>query len=595
MPTLLADGRHHIKRAEIILLRGLNGFGDLLERERRCVPRFVSPNLATFFPYPDWSNPHRVVFCESWIKGYTAYRASQGRYAVIALNGIDGFSSGHQLVENLQPPPWGATRPDIIFCFDTPTRGNPKSEIGIRDSIARASRALADHAGAVYQTVIPLPPDEEKLGLDDFRVRTGSNEAVRMLIEGAQRIGGTVDPAEYLQLLPDTFAVEPAPEPREIIPALLPCRSGVLFAPGFERKSTVTMLLAAHVVLGRQVFGRSVTKPGRAFYVTAEDEAQDVHRTIKHMIDAGSLSLTTDQAAQLRGGLQILDVTQLPGLSTLTRKSLDGGWQAGELFTLIERAIERIGGVSLVVLDTLSSLGLSETEGMNEAAAAYHRAANALSRTHECSVLGIHHVGKQFAQNRTVDMYGARGGSAIIDNARFALQLQRDNGTPSELTEYPAPSSITPPERQGSLPSTRILRLHVHKMRWNAYDTDPRRPLWIKADGWGYSTLDALGHGASITQIQESQRKAARQEEEEIEVALVGEIRGKTDKGIPVTARELDLMKVFVAGQTKGVGKDKLRAAAERCESKGLLKKTLLGGRGNPFKWEVTDEIRTKY
>lgn len=315
-------------------------------------------------------------------------------------------------------------------------------------------------------------------------------------------------PAIQIQSLPADFALKPPPPALAVVPGLLPCRSGVLFAPGRERKTTFTLYMAANIALGRSLFGSSVALPGRVLYVTGEDEAEDVWRTLHYMIAAGALPLTPGEAAELRDSLKIVDATTLPGAPRLTRKE-NGAWHASDLFAVVEQAINHVGDVALCILDTLSSLGLSETEGMNEAAAAYHREAARLAKTHQLCILALHHVGKTFAQERTVDMYGGRGASAIVDNARFALQLQMDKGE----SEYVAPPAISRTEREGEVPSTHVLRLHVHKMRWDDGGASTERPLWVRSSGWKYETfvpLDVVQSAAELHKAQEQERRDGR-------------------------------------------------------------------------------------
>ena len=579
LPTLLADGTRHAKRGEILLLRG-GEFGTVLERERLSVDAGVAPNLATFFPFHSWKSPGRVVLAESWIKGYIAYRAGKGKLAVIALNGVDGFRSNGHLVENLRTPPWGQNKPDVIFAYDTPRTGHRDSERGITEAKRRAMRDLEPFVRGFYDAQLPQPPQAgECLGLDDYVARTGSDAALALLIDSAAFLGGGIDPAPYLATLPLGFASATVEEPLAVIPGLLPCRSGVLFAPGFQRKSTLAMLIAAHVSLGREIFGRPVSHPGRVLYVTGEDERDDIQRTLKFLIDAGCLKLSNADEQALRDNFRILDVTEIPGVARLTRKG-DGGWAAGELLPLVDAAVEGIGGAVLIVLDTLSALGLSETDGMNEAAAAYHRAANGLAREHKACVLGIHHTGKTFAQERKIDMYGARGASALVDGARFAVQLQRDTGSDEEMRSYPAPESISVQDRRGEAPATTVLRLHIHKMRWSAYEVHSERPLWVRTVGWRYETFAALGQQAAARRVDDVQRIAASEQDERDEQAVLDAIHRYAAGGARVNSRTLDGLTVHSGG--KKIGQKRVRAIAERCVGLGLLVCNDLPGRGSP-------------
>jgi hypothetical protein len=359
------------------------------------------------------------------------------------------------------------------------------------------------------------------------------------------RLSSLAPPVE-IQSLPHDFALNAPPPALAVVAGLLPCRSGVLFAPGRERKTTFTLYMAAHVALGRQLFGKSVALPGRVLYVTGEDDAEDVWRTLHYMIQAGALPLTADEAAELRDSLRIVDATTLPGAPRLTRKE-NGAWQASELLSVVDQALATVGDVVLCILDTLSSLGLSETEGMNEAAAAYHREAARLSKQHQLCVLALHHVGKAFAQERSVDMYGGRGASAIVDNARFALQLQLDKGEP----EYVAPPAISRAERDGKVPGTHALRLHVHKMRWDDGGASTERPLWVRSTGWKYETfaaLDVVQSAAELQKAQAQERSDTRSADDDV---LLNAMRGLERDGIVIDRDQVMTLKVLPERRTK--------------------------------------------
>jgi hypothetical protein len=180
---------------------------------------------------------------------------------------------------------------------------------------------------------------------------------------------------------------------------------------------------------------------------------------------------------------------------------------------------------------------------MNEAAAAYHREAARLSKTHQLCVLALHHVSKEFAQSRSVDMYGGRGASAIVDNARFALQLQIDKGD-----DYAAPPAISRAEREGKVPGTHVLRLHVHKMRW---DGGSDHPLWIRSSGWKYETfapMDVAQSAAELHKAKEQERSDTRNADDDV---LLNAMRGLERDGIVIDRDQVMTLKVLPERRTK--------------------------------------------
>src|SRR5262249_52084214 len=120
--------------------------------------------------------------------------------------------------------------------------------------------------------------------------------------------------------LGDVMATPP-PDAASVIPGVLLCRSGVMFAPGAERKSTSATLMAAHVVLGVPFGGRAIERAGKVLYVTGEDEPDDIRRAIWYMEQAGAFPSV--DIARLQTGLLILDANAAPGLPRLVTRDRD--------------------------------------------------------------------------------------------------------------------------------------------------------------------------------------------------------------------------------------------------------------------------------
>jgi hypothetical protein len=366
---------------------------------------------------------------------------------------------------------------------------------------------------------------------------------------------------------------EPPPAPLDVIPGLLPCRNGVLAAPGNERKSTVMVFTAAHVALGRSIFGRGIARPGRVLYVTGEDSLEDVQRTLHYIHMEGGLPLSTEEAARLADKLNVIEASAVPGHPRLIQRGRDG-LCAGGLFSLVEHAVQHYGDVTLIVFDTLSSLGVPENDGgMQDAPVAYHQAAHRLANRYGICVLGIHHVSKEVARNRTNDAYVGRGGGAIADNARFVLQLQRDNGSDDDIANYPAPHGITRADRQGG---AAVLRLHAHKMRWSPMDLSPGRPYWLRAEGWCYRTFAPLTDAQRVV-VQQTQIQNAQADDDAL---VLDAIRRSA---VPVSKNQLNDMTI---GK---LGRPRRKAAVERLVHSGrvVMEKGVSNGQG-PKPWVYT-------
>jgi RecA-family ATPase len=82
-----------------------------------------------------------------------------------------------------------------------------------------------------------------------------------------------------------------------------------------------------------------------------------------------------------------------------------------------------------VVIDPAVSFGVGESR-VNDAEQGLIEAARRLKRMIGCSVLYVHHSGKQNARDKAKDQYAGRGGSAFADGSRMVLVLQ--NVSPDE-------------------------------------------------------------------------------------------------------------------------------------------------------------------
>jgi RecA-family ATPase len=222
------------------------------------------------------------------------------------------------------------------------------------------------------------------------------------------------------------FAVGGDFNPREIetrdwlsVGLLLCCHVTLLISPGGVGKSTLAMLIAVAVALGRKdlIPGRDVTKSGNVLVVNSEDDLSEMKRRL-----AGILTGHEIDADELTGKLHIESLYGRSGL--LAASDEGGGISDGNLFKqLVEFCNEN--NIKLIVIDPLVGFhDANENDNgvMEKVATTLRRVA----RSTGAAVLAIHHTRKgQGSETHAGDMDAGRGASALTAAARIAITVAR--------------------------------------------------------------------------------------------------------------------------------------------------------------------------
>lgn len=205
-------------------------------------------------------------------------------------------------------------------------------------------------------------------------------------------------------LLLDYEALRKAVGPMSwLVKGILPANSiGSVYGASGTFKSFLVLDACLHLGHNLPWLGRK-TKGGGVAYVAAEGGAGLLAR-----IDAWHQKHERDpKAAAFR--------------ACITPMTLDQKADLKRLSDALEAERERLGGLALVVLDTLSqTMGGDENEARDTAA--YLRAIGAWIRDRfRCAVLIVHHTGKDSTR-------GPRGSSAIRGNLDFLFEVERVEG-----------------------------------------------------------------------------------------------------------------------------------------------------------------------
>lgn len=309
-------------------------------------------------------------------------------------------------------------------------------------------------------------------------------------------------PAGYDRL----FGTDLQPPP-VLIDGFLPREAFGLVGPGGTAKTTLTLWIMVHVVLGRDVFGRKIKGPGPCLFVSAEDPLGTVLYRLRQICDA--LDLSEEEQLIVSERINIEDVTGK--LVRFVEADQKGNLRITEAVSHLIEAYHA-ADIQLCVMDPATFFGPGE-RFVNDAEAALMQAARRISKGLECAAVGyLHHVGKSAARENTTDQYAGRGGSAFADNSRALLVL---NIHTTDLDDAPRPEGVTHEDVEDG----RAIRLHVGK-----FSAGPREkyPVWIvrgKDNPWKFTAYE--------TEILDSEKKAERerQAKERFDYAALTTIR----------------------------------------------------------------------
>jgi RecA-family ATPase len=318
--------------------------------------------------------------------------------------------------------------------------------------------------------------------------------------------------------LGDVFSIEP-PEPRFIVSGLLPESAGVENAIGGAGKSTRHHYEAAHLILGRPLYGRRTERSGAYLLVTREDDAAIVRYRMNRI--ARALDLNDADKKRLAASFHVLDL--VGGGDRLVQTDRKGNLVRTPLVERICRSYEREGLV-LVDFDPIGLLGPGEKH-VNDGEGAMLDAGHAISRALGAAVRFTSHVSKVVGREGIVDAHSGRGGSALGDNARFVWNYVTHE---KEHKEHRPPVGAREAALRGNL-----YRLHISKLSWAR---PPRSPIWIERDGYSFTmhegapetTQDRLQTDAErvVTFLEAEAGRGARYSRNELESAI-GRIAGE--------------------------------------------------------------------
>jgi RecA-family ATPase len=203
---------------------------------------------------------------------------------------------------------------------------------------------------------------------------------------------------------------KPVPEREWLVPDLVPGKNVTLLSgDGGTGKSLVALQLAVSVAASRAWLGRPV-EDGRVIYISAEDDAEELHRRTADIVKAEGLTFRD---------LSRLTIRSLAGEDALLAVETAVSLAATALMQEIHDAADT-APPKLIVLDTLADL-YPANENDRAKVRAFVSMLRGLSLRHRCAVLLLSHPSLAGMSSGS----GASGSTAWNNSVRSRLYLER--------------------------------------------------------------------------------------------------------------------------------------------------------------------------
>jgi len=202
----------------------------------------------------------------------------------------------------------------------------------------------------------------------------------------------------------------PLPPLDFVLPGLLPGTFGLLVAPGATGKSQLALDVAVSIALGRAIADGlfPAVQPGKVVFLAGEESDRLLAERLRNLL---RLDEHADPAIQS-------NLVLLP--------------RAGESCTLLDdgrpttlydelRAVSE--GARLVIVDPLRRMHGGDENNSSDMTR-FVVAMEQLAKATGAAVLGLHHANRASATD-TASQNAARGSSALVDGARWQLNLAR--------------------------------------------------------------------------------------------------------------------------------------------------------------------------
>jgi putative DNA primase/helicase len=276
---------------------------------------------------------------------------------------------------------------------------------------------IASRTGA---SMVTLPEGwGSNADLCDFALRDGFDALEDHIYNETREVEPPPPPEPHLKLVSVADVVTNPSKPPEFVWGQYLPRGVVILlgAHGGIGKSTIALMLCAHVALGRPMFGAPTTRV-RALFLSLEDSTA----IVRHRLGFICKTLQIDPS-NLEGQLVIADGTENPELFTCENRGT--GAPTATHAELLEMVKEHQFG--LVIVDNASD-AYGGDEIVRRQVRAFMRQLGQVAKSTNCAVVLLAHVDKQTSRSRKSEGgEGYSGSTAWHNSARSRLFLTRDD------------------------------------------------------------------------------------------------------------------------------------------------------------------------
>ncbi|NMF90730.1 helicase RepA family protein [Aromatoleum petrolei] len=214
-----------------------------------------------------------------------------------------------------------------------------------------------------------------------------------------------------LQPLDLTWALTAPLAPLDfVLPGLLPGTFGLVVAPGATGKSQLALEVSASIAVGRPAAGGLFpsSNPGKVVFLAGEESDRLLAERIR-----GLLLLDEQGDPNLHNNLILLPMA---GESCTLLAD-------GRPTTLYDELRTTSAGARLVIIDPLRRMHGGDENNSSDMTR-FVVAMEQLAKATGAAVVGLHHANRASAAD-TASQHAARGSSALVDGARWQLNLSR--------------------------------------------------------------------------------------------------------------------------------------------------------------------------
>ncbi len=313
-------------------------------------------------------------------------------YNAIGIGGVWNWKSGDDVIEDLLRIPMKGRKVTIIF--DSDGRYKP--------NVRKAETALVNYivaaGGTPYTISLPEINGSDKVGIDDFIVhyKGKAKKEFEKLVRTPRLVpdGYTFDELTKLKL----------PEPKWVVPGLLPQGLCILAGKPKVGKSWLALDLSVSIATGTQTLGKFETNKSDLLHLSLEDTPQQFKKRLQSV---------------LAGGIK-------PPKNALFFDT----WPNAENHGLIalKRKLDENENISFVVIDTLAKIRQANKKGGNLYQEDYNAigALKAIADDYGICLLVIHHLRKSKGDDPMDEISGSTGISGAADTL---MVIKRKLGT----------------------------------------------------------------------------------------------------------------------------------------------------------------------